>query len=216
MSHRKNAGRSTRSRIGKKRTRKAPSTRASRSRSKRRRTTSATIAGRKRAARRRAALKGWATRRAAARRFKRNNALWRKNATASRRKIARPSRPRSTTFEPSARAELVNAENAGARGRRSDPLQVQVAIHHTPNGGVPNDVELSRELVEQMVRSKAETGRDPSGLRLEIVRWKNPSRPGDRAGWRSGHQGDAWATLRRPLQRATVDRFTVRRGETLV
>lgn len=116
------------------------------------------------------------------------------------------------------------------RGKRK-PRHIKVTHQHRPSSGdlvaiqiavktskKINKKLLSRELVESLIRHKAETsdgtwtrsgvvgaveGQDPAGMHLVIIRWKNPERddPSD-AGWRyasdtPSDQADAWGTLRR-------------------
>lgn len=86
----------------------------------------------------------------------------------------------------------------------------------------PKGVVLTAELLEQMVIRKAETslgkynpqtgtvdgakeGEDPSGVKLKIIRWKNPDRK-RKTGWRNyGSQADRWGSLRLALATAKFD-----------
>jgi hypothetical protein len=85
---------------------------------------------------------------------------------------------------------------------------------------------LSRELLENLIRHKAETstghwdndhcsgcrqGEDPPGMQLAIIRWRNPDRLAEEdTGWRyadpdsPSEQDDAWGTLRRIIQTAPL------------
>lgn len=78
---------------------------------------------------------------------------------------------------------------------------------------VPKGLKITKALLADMVKRKAETsagfwdgaqvvgakeGRDPRGIELKIIRWRNPgrSRSGLR-GWRDyGPQADRWGSLR--------------------
>lgn len=86
--------------------------------------------------------------------------------------------------------------------------------------------KLSRELLESMIRHKAETstgewnagacsgckqGDDPTGIELKIIRWRNPDRlASEDQGWRyadpdsPSEQDEAWGTLRRIIQTAPL------------
>ncbi len=89
---------------------------------------------------------------------------------------------------------------------------------------VPKGLRITKALLADMVRRKAETsagywdgnnavlgakaGKDPKGIELKIVRWRNPGRnSAGLRGWRSGIQADAWGSLRNPLAAAA---FTFR------
>lgn len=87
-------------------------------------------------------------------------------------------------------------------------------------------LKLTRELLESMIRHKAETstghwdgdhcsgcmqGDDPIGIELKIIRWRNPDRlADDDQGWRyadpdsPSEQDEAWGTLRRIIQTAPL------------
>lgn len=87
-------------------------------------------------------------------------------------------------------------------------------------------LKLSRELIESMIRHKAETstghwdgdhcsgcmqGDDPTGIELKIIRWRNPDRlAAEDTDWRyadpdsPSEQDDAWGTLRRIIQTAPL------------
>lgn len=90
-----------------------------------------------------------------------------------------------------------------------------------------NPLKLSRELLESMIRHKAETstghwvsnhcegcmqGDDPVGIELKIIRWRNPDRlASEGQGWTYANpdspseQDDAWGTLRRIIRTAPLD-----------
>jgi hypothetical protein len=85
---------------------------------------------------------------------------------------------------------------------------------------------LTRALLDQMIRRKAETsqgqwdgykvagaveGVDPTGIKIAIIRWRNPDRLVDEdTGWRyadpdsPSEQADAWGSLRRVIQTAAL------------
>jgi hypothetical protein len=92
-----------------------------------------------------------------------------------------------------------------------------------------NGLKLTRELLESMIRHKAETstgewtggegghcsgcmqGDDPTGIELKIIRWRNPDRlASEDQGWRYANpdspseQDEAWGTLRRIIQTAPL------------
>lgn len=89
-----------------------------------------------------------------------------------------------------------------------------------------NPLKLTREVIESMIRHKAETstgqwendhcagcmqGDDPYGIELKIIRWRNPDRLAvEDQGWRYANpdspaeQDDAWGTLRRIIQTAPL------------
>lgn len=101
---------------------------------------------------------------------------------------------------------------ASRKRRRSsrDPLQVQIAVR----GRLPRGRRLTKTFLRDAIRHKAATGEDLPGLDINIVRWRNPGRKNTSLrDWRTGDQADAWATLRRPLQRITVGAFSIRRRQ---
>lgn len=92
-------------------------------------------------------------------------------------------------------------------------IQVSARLKRVPKG-----MKITKALLADMVRRKAETsggywdgrrvvgaseGKNPPGIELKIIRWKNPDRKNasDR-NWRSGTQADAWGSLRNPLSAA--------------
>jgi hypothetical protein len=101
------------------------------------------------------------------------------------------------------------------RSSSGDLVEVQIAaiVHSRPKG-----VKLTRELLESMIRHKAETargqwngrsvvgayeGENPKGIELKIIRWRNPDRLADEdTSWREGSQADAWGSLRRIIANA--------------
>lgn len=110
--------------------------------------------------------------------------------------------------------------------RKSSGDLVAIQISVRVNKHVAKDVKLSRALLEDMIRHKAATstgtwmtdhcsgcmqGDDPTGIKLSIIRWKNPDRlAGEDAGWRyadpdsPSEQDDAWGTLRRIIETAPL------------
>jgi hypothetical protein len=109
------------------------------------------------------------------------------------------------------------------RKSSGDLVAIQIAIRLKK--GVPKKA-LSRELLENLIRHKAETstgvwvndhcegckqGEDPEGMSLVIIRWRNPDRLADEdQDWRyadpdsPSEQDDAWGTLRRVIQTAPL------------
>lgn len=109
------------------------------------------------------------------------------------------------------------------RKSSGDLVAIQIAIRLKK--GIPKKA-LSRELLENLIRHKAETssghwdgdhcsgcsqGDDPPGMQLAIIRWRNPDRLAEEdAGWRyadpdsPSEQDDAWGTLRRIIQTAPL------------
>lgn len=109
------------------------------------------------------------------------------------------------------------------RPSSGDLVGIQIAaIFDKPIKGV----KLTRELMESMILHKAETsdghwngvrvvgakeGENPKGVRVVILRWKNPGRDiaSDR-GYRyadpdsPADQADAWGSLRRVIARAAL------------
>ncbi len=101
-----------------------------------------------------------------------------------------------------------------------DPVSFQIAItmHR------PSNVKLTKELLRDMIRHKAETsagtyehktgtvrgareGRDPVGVTMKITRWRNPARKGaaDNRTYRShGSQADRWGSLRLAIAGARI------------
>lgn len=115
------------------------------------------------------------------------------------------------------------------RKSSGDLVAIQIAVRvskFVTNAMRRNKIKLSRQLVESMIRHKAETSRgqwngtyvegahegdDPPGIHLAIIRWKNPDRLADEdSGWRyanpdsSSEQADAWGSLRRIIQVAPL------------
>ncbi len=56
-----------------------------------------------------------------------------------------------------------------AKSRKGDLVSIQLDIRVK----VPFGRKLTRSLVEQAVRLRAETGADPKGFRIKIVDWKH-------------------------------------------
>lgn len=85
---------------------------------------------------------------------------------------------------------------------------------------VPKGLKITKALLADMVRRKAATsagfwdankvvgaseGKNPAGIELKIIRWRNPGRnSASLRGWRSGSQADAWGSLRHPLTAAAL------------
>lgn len=102
---------------------------------------------------------------------------------------------------------------------------VAIQISARLKKGVPKKL-ITRELLEAMIRRKAETstgqwngfvvkgaseGIDPTGIKLSIIRWRNPDRlASEDTGWRyadpdsPSEQADAWGSLRRIIQSAPL------------
>jgi hypothetical protein len=112
------------------------------------------------------------------------------------------------------------------RKSSGDLVAIQIAIQ-LKKGFRKKDLKaLNRELIESMIRHKAETssgiwdndhcsgcrqGEDPPGMRLVIIRWRNPDRlAAEDTGWRyadpdsPSEQDEAWGTLRRIIQAAPL------------
>jgi len=104
-----------------------------------------------------------------------------------------------------------------------DLVNFQVAI----SGRIPKGTRLTAKLLNEMIHHKAETslgwwdgkrvvgaseGDDPSGLKLKLQAWRNPSRKGHSSqAWRSsGSQAARWGSLRRSLARAEFSFSAIR------
>lgn len=109
------------------------------------------------------------------------------------------------------------------RKSSGDLVAIQIAVRLKK--GISKK-SLSRELIENLIRHKAETstgtwvndhcegcrqGADPTGISLVIIRWKNPDRlASEDQGWRYAdpdseqEQDEAWGTLRRIIQTAPL------------
>lgn len=102
-----------------------------------------------------------------------------------------------------------------ARMPSGDPVSIQISATIRK----PKHVKLTPALLSAMVRAKAESsvgeynprtrttqgarmGKDPTGVKLRIIRWRNPERKGAGKAWRTGGQAQAWGSLRRALARA--------------
>lgn len=97
--------------------------------------------------------------------------------------------------------------------RRSsgDLVEIQISVTYKKRKGL----EVTRELINDMIRHKAATsrgvwknnrvvgaheGEEAPGFSIEIIRWRNPDRDDeDDRIWRSGSQADAWGSLRRVI-----------------
>lgn len=110
--------------------------------------------------------------------------------------------------------------------RKSSGDLVAIQISVRVNKHLAKDIKLSRALLEDCIRHKAQTssgtwvrdhvsgaheGDDPLGIKLSIIRWKNPDRLADEdSGWRyadpdsPSEQADAWGSLRRIIQTAPL------------
>jgi hypothetical protein len=123
-----------------------------------------------------------------------------------------------------ARRKLAKGKNKFViRKSSGDLVAIQIAVRLKK--GVPKKA-LSRELIQNLIRHKAETstghwnldhcencqqGDDPPGIQLAIIRWRNPDRLADEdTGWRyadpdsPSEQDEAWGTLRRIIQTAPL------------
>lgn len=111
------------------------------------------------------------------------------------------------------------------RKSSGDLVAIQIAVRVSKEVK-ESKIKLSRELLENLIRHKAETstgvwsndhcsgckqGDDPTGIELKIIRWRNPDRlADDDQGWRYANpdspseQDDAWGTLRRIIQTAPL------------
>jgi hypothetical protein len=107
------------------------------------------------------------------------------------------------------------------RGRHfGDPVSIQISVRLKR---VPKGVKITRKLLEDMIRRKAETsagqwdatsqsvrgareGKDPKGVELKIISWKNPDRQRgkDRAARDYGPQADRWGSLWQIITRAPI------------
>jgi len=108
------------------------------------------------------------------------------------------------------------------RGSSGDLVAIQISAQLNR---VPKGFKITREILEEMIRNKANSseghwngytvegakeGDDPPGIRLLIIRWKNPDRdlPEDR-GYRYAtddpeEQAQAWGSLRRIISSAAL------------
>lgn len=120
------------------------------------------------------------------------------------------------TKKKSTKAAQTIRRTVKVRQPSGDLVSVQVAATVRR----PKNVKLTPELLSSMVQSKAASsggqwdgkrvkgareGKDPKGVKLRIIRWRNPERKGKAKGWRSGSQAEAWGSLRRPLEKAKFD-----------
>jgi hypothetical protein len=86
-----------------------------------------------------------------------------------------------------------------------DALATQIMVR----AKIPKGVRITRSVIEQAVRFRAATGKNPPGFDVRIVKWRNENRrrAEDRA-WRgveggrnaSASQIDRWLTLGRAIQ----------------
>ena len=115
----------------------------------------------------------------------------------------------STTKSTTKKRKYVIRRSSG------DLVEIQIAaiFHKKPRGA-----KITKELVDAMIRHKAETsrgvwkggrvkgaheGENPKGVDLKIIRWRNPDRLAEEdTGWRSGSQAEAWGSLRRVIGRS--------------
>lgn len=97
------------------------------------------------------------------------------------------------------------------RTSSGDLVSIQIAARLKR---VPKGLKITKALLSDMVYRKARTsagqwdgykvvgakeGIDPKGIKLTIVRWRNPGRKRGLSGWRTGTQADAWGSLRNPI-----------------
>jgi hypothetical protein len=88
-----------------------------------------------------------------------------------------------------------------------DPLSIQISV----KARIPKGKTISKRVVQEAIQFRARTGKNPKGMKLKIVAWRNPVRKNHKLeNWRSGSQAAAWRTLRRPLLRIRVGAFTIR------
>jgi hypothetical protein len=108
------------------------------------------------------------------------------------------------------------------KGSSRDLVAIQISAELRK---VPKGFKITRKLLSEAIRRKAETstgewdgfrvvgaseGIEPSGIRLLIVRWKNPGRNSrSLRSWRYAsddprEQADAWGSLRRIISGARL------------
>jgi hypothetical protein len=115
----------------------------------------------------------------------------------------------------------IKTRRATLKGRyKGDPVSIQISVRLKR---VPKGVKISRALLEDMIRRKAETssghwdakkkrvvgareGKDPKGIELRITSWKNPDRQKarDRTDRDYGPQSDRWGSLWQAITRARI------------
>lgn len=118
-----------------------------------------------------------------------------------------------------AKRRIGKKRSGGGRGRKRtvDAVSVQIAV--ILDHKLKKKYKLSRKVLEQAVMRKAEgsagifarghvvgarEGPNPKGMKLLIKKWRNPSRRGHKAAWRTGTQADAWGSLRGLLRSARI------------
>jgi hypothetical protein len=133
------------------------------------------------------------------------------------------SREHKNARDRSRRALKKKAKTFKIRKSSGDLVAIQISARLKK--GVPKKM-LTAKLLEAMIRHKAETsrgewngtyvvgaheGEDPTGIKLSIIRWKNPDRlASEDQGWRyadpdsPSEQADAWGSLRRIIRDANL------------
>lgn len=91
-------------------------------------------------------------------------------------------------------------------GSSRDPLQVQISVRLR----LPAGVKPTTARTQAAINYRLEHGYDHANATTKIIRWRNPSRPGQLSRWRQGNQEDAWATLGQWLRFSSVDVIQVR------
>lgn len=109
------------------------------------------------------------------------------------------------------KASSARAPRSDGRKGFFDAVDIQISV----TAKIPRGKNISRQVIEEAIKYKCATGRDPHGFKIKITRWRNPDRsegdvnevyrhPDDaerQAGWRVyGPQKERFATLGRALR----------------
>jgi len=98
---------------------------------------------------------------------------------------------------------MSTSKSRGGSGRGA--IEIQLSAHVL----APTRVVWTKDLLQQAIAHRIDTGEDPSGITLRIVRWRH----GANLPWKGEDEDNehAWKTFGRLLQFASVDVHTVRR-----
>jgi hypothetical protein len=129
---------------------------------------------------------------------------------------------KSNTRTQRSKQELIRADAVGSLDDQNfrDAVDIQISVE----ARVPKGSKLKKEVIEEAIRYKAATGRNPKGMKIRIVRWRNPDASRERGigpRWRGGKRSkerkekdrNRWRTLRRALQaKEMVYKIAIARG----
>lgn len=88
------------------------------------------------------------------------------------------------------------------RHGKPDPLQVQLSVRLK----LHPSATLHPSVIQEAIDYKIETGEDPIGMEVRIVKWRNPARlTAEKRRWQVDTQEEMWRSLGNALRGADVE-----------